>query len=91
MGERFIPCPSNEEARKGCKYAPDCHLSEHHLYPKRTGETKLKRAFGNLAVNKVTSCRMIHDVLDTFPPPEYPEPAKMKEIYEEQSGKAWSG
>lgn len=69
---RLIPCPANSE---GCKYAntPDgCHLSEHHLYARRTADTSLKRRFGNLATNKVVTCRNIHDTLDTFPVPEYP-------------------
>lgn len=77
--ERFIPCPSNAE---GCKYEDTpqgCHTSEHHIYPRRTADTPLKRRFGNLACNKVISCRAIHDVLDTFPPPEYPEPREMRD------------
>lgn len=76
MERRVIPCPSNNEA---CKYAPDCHLSEHHLYPKRTADTPLKRRFGNLAMNKVISCRNIHDLLDTFPEPQYPAAKEMRD------------
>lgn len=82
--ERFIPCPNNEEARSSCKYAPNCFHSEHHIYPRRTADTRLKRAFGNLSINKVVSCRMIHDILDTFPPPEYPSTDHMKDAYELQ-------
>lgn len=84
--QRYIPCPRNAEA---CKYAPDCELSQHHLYPRRTADTSLKRRFGNLIVNKVLSCRNIHDILDTFPPPEYPEDEDMKTTIKEVSGDTW--
>lgn len=86
---RFIPCPSNKEAREGCKYAPNCFVSEHHIYPKRTASSKLERAFGNLAINKIETCRNIHDTLDTFPPPEYPEPEAMKQAIERERGREW--
>jgi hypothetical protein len=80
-GERTIPCPNNND---GCKYAPNCHLSEHHIYPRRTAENPLMRRFGNLAINKIVSCRMIHDLLDTFPPPKYPSEAEMQKTIERE-------
>lgn len=83
-GKREIPCPSNNE---GCKYAPNCFLSEHHLYPQRNAENRLQRAFGNLAVNRVVSCRRIHDILDTFPAPDYPSEETMLNVYEQETGK----
>lgn len=73
--ERLIPCPSDNEE---CKYYPDCHLSEHHIYPRRTADTPLKKKFGNMAINKVVCCRNIHDLLDTFPPPSYPSTERMR-------------
>ena len=79
---REIPCPSN---REGCKYAPNCHVSEHHIYPRRTAETRLQRDFGNLAINKIVACRNIHDLLDTLPPPEYPESDEMKRAIEREA------
>jgi len=83
MRPREIPCPSN---RGGCKYQPNCHLSEHHPFARRTADTEIKRAFGNLAVNKMIVCRHIHDILDTFPPMEYPPEDKMiQTIREERS------
>ena len=82
--ERRIPCPSNA---KDCKYAPSCHTSEHHVYPRRTADTKLERAFGNLGINKIISCRMIHDILDTFPPPAYPEEDVMRDTFETERGR----
>ena len=83
---RLIPCPDNDV---DCKYrdTPEgCHLSEHHIFPRRTANSATKRRFGNLAINKVVSCRMIHDILDTFPPPEYPEVGEMKAAISEQGG-----
>lgn len=75
---RTIPCPVNTEDCK-YRYTPDgCHLSEHHVYPKRLADTRLKRDFGNLAINKIVVCRNIHDLLDTFPPPQYPAPEGMR-------------
>lgn len=85
-GQRYIPCPSNNE---GCKYAPACHESEHHIYVRREADTKLKRAFGNLACNKVQVCRNIHDVLDTFPPPDYPEAPQMVQAWERAREREW--
>lgn len=90
-GERYlreIPCPSNEETREACPYATreGCHLSEHHVFPKRTADTGLKRTFGNLAINKITSCRWIHDTLDQFPPPEYPPNEVMRRTVLEHGG-----
>lgn len=76
---RQIPCPQNAES---CKYAPACHLSEHHIYTRRNADSRLKREFGNLAINKIIACRMIHDLLDTLPPPEFPEPSEMRRAIE---------
>jgi hypothetical protein len=88
-GERFIPCPANQT---DCKYrnTPDgCHVGEHHLFPRRTAETRLQRLFGNLACNKVIVCRNIHDTLDTFPPPAYPDEATMIARWEAVRHKEW--
>jgi hypothetical protein len=81
---REIPCPSNNE---GCKYAPGCFLSEHHIWPKRTAENRLQRAFGNLAINKVMACRNIHDALDDFPEPPYPDETTMRTVFAEERGR----
>lgn len=78
MRERLIPCPDNSEISTTCKYWPECHVSEHHIYPRRTMDTPLKKRFGNLAIHKVIVCRMIHDLLDTFPPPAYPDEELME-------------
>lgn len=69
-----IPCPSDTG---GCKYAPNCHLSIHHEYPRRTVETRLQRKFSEDPRNKVRSCRLIHDLLDTLPPPPFPDEKTM--------------
>ena len=76
--DRYIPCPGNNEE---CRYKDTpvgCHESIHHIFPRRNAETRLQRDFGGLACNKVKVCRNIHDLLDTFPPPEYPSPEEMK-------------
>lgn len=81
-GERYIPCPANNE---GCKYAPRCFEDSHHVYPERTADTRLKRIFGNLSINKIVSCRRIHeDVLDNIPEPDYPPVREMKDAVYEQ-------
>lgn len=84
--ERYIPCPSNNE---GCRYKSTprgCFEDSHHLYPQRTADTGLKRKFGDLAINRVFGCRNIHDLLDTFPPPEYPDKDEMRRIVLENGG-----
>ena len=81
--EMHIPCPINNE---GCKYSPNCLTSEHHIFPRRTADTGLKKRFGNLAINKIVTCRNIHDLLDTFPPPEYPDKDEMRRIILENGG-----
>lgn len=72
---RTIPCPNHNEE---CKYYPNCHTSEHHVYPRRDVKTPLQKRFGNLAINKIVACRNIHDLLDTLPAPKYPEVEKME-------------
>lgn len=77
-GVRFIPCPDN--GQEECKYAPNCHLSDHHIYPRRTMDSPLKKKFGSLPVNRIVSCRMIHDFLDMMPEPRYPSETEMDRI-----------
>lgn len=43
-------------------------------------DTPLKRQFGNLAINRVISCRNIHDLLDRMPEPTYPAEVEMDRI-----------
>lgn len=78
--KRIIPCPENND---DCKYknTPDgCMDSIHHIFPRRTADTPLKRRFGQLGMNKVISCRNIHDLLDRMPEPRYPNEAEMDRI-----------
>jgi hypothetical protein len=74
-GMRVIPCPDNAD---GCKYAPNCHTSVHHIYPRRTVESRLERDYSEDPRNKIRACRFIHDLLDTFPEPEFPPPEQMR-------------
>lgn len=74
--QRLIPCPVNNDL---CPYKDTgCFESDHHIWPKRTAQTRLQRMFGNLYDNKARVCRNIHDTLDTFPAPEYPNPTIMR-------------
>lgn len=86
-----IPCPSNAE---GCKYAPNCGLSEHHKYPRRLvkelaasgaseEEERIARRFINLPFNKVVVCRAIHDYLDTVAHDSLPTNERMQRAINE--------
>lgn len=78
--KRIIPCPENND---DCKYrnTPDgCIDSIHHLWPRRTADTPLKRRFGDLAINKIVACRNIHDLLDMMPEPRYPSETEMDRV-----------
>ena len=92
-GMRKIPCPENNE---GCKYAPDCiSNSVHHVYPRRLvralekdpsvseDEARIAKRFINLPINKVVSCRMIHDYLDTVSHTELPSTERMERALDE--------
>lgn len=85
---RRIDCPSNNE---GCKYQPNCQADTvHHTYPRRLvkaleGDPEvseeqriLAKRFINLPMNKVVSCRMIHDFLDTVAYEELPSFERME-------------
>lgn len=75
---REVGCPANRQ--EDCRYAPDCHLSEHHLFPRRTWDTPLKKKFGALPVNRMIVCRNIHDMLDQMPEPNYPNETEMDRL-----------
>lgn len=77
---REIPCPSNNEE---CKYAPNCHLSRHHIYKRRLGTTALARRFINDPRNVPNVCRDIHDKLDDWPPYVLPSKEVMLEFTDE--------
>jgi hypothetical protein len=72
-----IPCPSNNET---CKYQPNCHLTKHHIYPKRLGQTALEKAFIADPRNHVRACRLIHDTLDQLPPYTLPDEEYMADF-----------
>lgn len=76
-GIREIPCPSNNE---GCKYFPNCHTSIHHVHPRRTVENQTQKRYSEDPRNKIRACRNIHDLLDTLPPPPFPDQKTMRKF-----------
>lgn len=78
--ERMREIPCDERHKEICKYAGTvgCHLSIHHIYPRRTVENSLQKRYSNDPRNKILACRAIHDALDLMPPPDYPSDERMK-------------
>jgi hypothetical protein len=78
---REILCPPNNE---GCKYYPNCHLSQHHemhrsyvksMIAEHEGDEEYARLAKRVMNDPrllVMSCRMIHDLLDMQPTKELP-------------------
>lgn len=89
-----IPC--DPRYKDICKYSPNCHQSDHHLYPRSLGKqavseameegnverAQLVRNFVKHPLNRVVTCRRIHDFLDSVNPKELPSEEFMKRMIE---------
>jgi len=63
------------EPSPDCKYHPNCHLSNHHLYwPKDAYQSQIERRFRNLPDHQIPVCRNLHDVIhEVEQPPIKPD------------------
>lgn len=95
---RTIPCP---EDRGECKYAPNCHLSLHHLVKRSYVKEKiserpedeyfatLAKRYSNHPTMQVMACRMIHDLLDMYPSQPLPPEEKMLQVIGGHDAPLW--
>lgn len=79
----YIPCNPNIP----CKYREEdeCFEDLHHeAYPKSAYRTALEKRFRNHVLNKVFTCRAIHDDMHAQNlPPQKPDAATMRKFMEE--------
>ena len=91
---RLAEIPCDARLVDICKYAPNCHLSDHHRYPKilgkeavgaalaegNVGRALLVRKFIKHNSNVMRVCRRVHDYLDSAAPTELPDELTMQRV-----------
>lgn len=79
MGRRAdIPCVPSPE----CKYwdsSSGCYEDTHHIYKQEHADTRLRKDFCNLFINKLRLCREVHENMEAeLGWPEYPPIEEMQ-------------
>lgn len=74
-----IPCLTNDTTCKYYNSDTGCFEDDHHIYKRCEADTRQKKDFAGLWINRLKLCRRMHEELEAqLGWVEYPEPAEMQ-------------